>query len=389
MSIIIFLCIITANFPVDIHVPAMPVIAEQLGMSVSHTQWMVSLFLLGYGVFPLLFGSLSDAIGRKRVLLSAMVVLMLGALMACVTTIPWVLLLSRFIQGAGASACISIPRAIMRDLYHGEAMARIASLIGVAVELSLAFSPVVGGYLVKHFGWHSNFVFILLLAIAVFLVVAWFYRETNASLQPHLLQPSHLVPEVWRVISHKVFMGYVLCSAAAFSSGMAFFTVSPFLIQDNLGYGPEIYGQLSLIATGAIVCGSIVNAIMVRRIGVSVMVRFGLGMLFVAGILMIGCYASFGLSLWSYLAPVVVAFFALAFMFGNCMSGALYPFPNQAGIAGSLYSTVQVCTGFAISSIVSVAPHDNPYLLGVIFMLTSGLAAISFLSMRPDRMSGY
>ena len=384
MPVIVLLLIVTANFPVDIHVPAMPIIAKQLHMSVSMTQMTLSLFLLGYGAFPLLFGTLSDAFGRKKVCLSALLLLMAGCLMSVCTMTPWVLLLSRFIQGVGASACIAIPRAIMRDCYEGKAMAKMASLVAIGVELSLAFSPVIGGFLVHHFGWHSNFMFILLLSLLAFVVVAWLYRETNGHLQPELLRPRVLIKQVASVLSHQQFIRYVVCSATAFGAAMAFFAVSPFIIQDELHYSAYAYGWISLLLTGAIVLGSVVNAVLINRMGIDRMVRFGLLALLSSGVLLLFVSRFCPLTLFNFIAPASVGFFGLAFLFGNCMSGGLLHFPKSAGITGSLYSTIQTSSTFLVTSIIALLPHGGATLVAVLILLMAGGSLLNFLRTRPN-----
>lgn len=378
MPLIIFLLIITANFPIDIHTPAMPLMAREMHMSISLTQWTMSLFLLGYGICPIVFGVFSDAIGRKRVSLVALVILIAGCLLSVAAHTPALLLFSRFLQGIGASACIAIPRAIMRDCYHGVMMARMSSLIGIAVEFSLALSPVIGGMLVHHFGWRSVFIFILVLSLLSMAIMVFSYRETNKHLRPELLRFRALFSEVQEVLAHQQFIRYVFCSVTAFACAMAFFTVSPFVVQDGLHYTAREYGLITLFMTGALVVGAMANAIYIRRIGIDHMVMLGLLVMLLAGLILLIAHVVLPLSLLSYMIPAALAFFGMAFLFGNCSSGGLLHFPKSAGITGALYATIQTGGTFAVVSVVTLFPHQGDLVTALLLLLLPGLSLANF-----------
>ncbi|MDF1655614.1 MAG: multidrug effflux MFS transporter [Coxiellaceae bacterium] len=385
IPVIVFLLVITANFPVDIHVPAMPVIARQLGISVSHTQLTVSLFLLGYGMFPLLYGGLSDAFGRRNSVLLALAVLIAGSVVCAMATSASMLLVGRFIQGAGTAGCMSIPRAIMRDSYAPDQMARISSFMGIAIELSLALSPALGGFLVQHYGWHSNFVFIIVLAVFAALSVIFYFKESNIHAHKDAIKLRNMISNCKSVITNRTFIRYNICTIAAFSCGMAYFTISPFIIQDNLHYSAQGYGLINLYVTAAIVIGSLINALCVKKFGINRMATLGLALLLLSGVILLVIAVSVPLTLINFLLPCILAFFALAFLFGTCMSGAMQPFAKQAGMAGSVYSMLQTITAFIVTTIISIVPHDNGQTLGITFVVLSGLALWYFLSSRTGR----
>ncbi|MDF1796927.1 MAG: multidrug effflux MFS transporter [Coxiellaceae bacterium] len=382
IPIIVFLLIITANFPVDIQVPAMPVIARQLGISISQSQLTVSLFVLGYGLFPILYGGLSDAFGRRKIVLIALAVLVIGSVVCVLATTAAMLLFGRFIQGAGAAGCIAIPRAIMRDSYPRDEMARVSSYMGIAIELSLALSPVVGGFLVQHFGWHSNFIFIIVLSALVLVCVALYLHESNDHMNRAAIKFSHMFSSCKAIITNRVFIRYNICTMVAFGCGMAYFTVSPFIIQDSLHYSAQEYGLINLFVTGAIVLGSLINALCVKKYGIDKMATLGLCLLISSGVILLWTALSEPLSLLGFLLPSMLAFFALAFLFGTCMSGAMAPFAKQAGMAGSVYSTLQASCAFVMTTIISIVPHDNGQALAIMIVVSSVAAMWNFLLSR-------
>ena len=379
---IIFLLIITTNIPIDIHAPAMPIIVKQLGISVTHSQLTISIFLLGYAISPIFYGALSDAYGRRKVVMVALVILIIGSLLCSLATSAAALLIGRFIQGAGSAGTMCLSRSILRDNYHQRSMAQVSSLIGIGVEISLACSPVIGGFLVDSFGWHSNFIFVLLLAVLTLGVVFFLLKETNQHTNKNAIKIVNLYQNSKTILKDPTFIRYALGSAAAFSSAMAYFTISPFVIQDYLHYSAKMYGLFSLIVTGAIIAGSFLNAYLIKRISVPSMVTFGLIFLFLSGILFLILSLTLPVSLTMFIIPSSFAFFALAFLFGNCISGGLTPFPKQAGIASSLYSMFQITVGFVVTGLISLLPKNDGVLLACVFLITSGLALWGFVQKR-------
>ncbi len=377
MLVIVFLIIITANFPLDVHVPAMPIIARELQISVSDTQLTISLFLLGYALFPIAYGALSDAYGRRKMALLALVVLFIGSVICAAAGSASMLLFGRFIQGVGTAGCMAMPRSIMRDLYQGAAMARVASMVGVAVELTLALSPALGGFLVQHFGWHSNFIFVAVMAIVTIASTSIWLKETNQHQQRQALHPVVMWTHVKAILSNPSFLRYNVCVMAAFSSAMAYFIISPFIVQNQLHYSAQTYGLITLLVTGGIVLGSLVNALLVKRYGVDRLIKIALFILLLSGVMQLLLPLWVGLNIYTFVGPSVAAFFALAFLFGNCMSGALLPFPKQAGMASSVYSSTQIGVSVFVSTVISFLPHDNSVLLAIIYLLLS-LGALLF-----------
>lgn len=374
----LFLLIIIPNFAIDIHVPAMPVMVKQLAISISTVQLTMSVFLLSYCISPLFFGILSDTFGRKKIVLIALFILSLGGVVCAVATSAAVLLMGRFIQGIGAAGCICISRALMRDSYQGHAMARVASFLGIAIELSLAFSPALGGYLVHTYGWRSNFAFLMVFALLIFLYILFFQPETNQQHHRDFLKLKSMIENAKFVLKSKVFFRYLICNTAAFSSGIAFFTISPFIIQIDLHYSAKFNGNITLLVTGAVVIGAIVNACCIKKMGCISMIKIGLIMLFLSGIVLLLFSLLLPLKLFYFIVPSSLAFFALAFLFGNCMSGALGPFSKQAGIASAVYSFIQVFSAVMVTSIISILHYNSGEFLSVIFLVMSSLAMFSF-----------
>jgi Bcr/CflA subfamily drug resistance transporter len=388
MAIILtmFMLVISANIPIDIHVPAMPIIVHQLSVSVSEVQLTMGVYFLSYGTFPLIYGALSDAFGRKKLVCTALVIVALGSLTCTLAENGAVLLIGRFIQGIGSAGCTCMSRSIMRDSYTGSNMARVASLMGVAIEMTLAFSPVIGGYLVTTFGWHSNFVFVIILPLLVLIFVYFIFSETSLHHHKDAIKLKTLITNGKDVFKNRIFQRYVWGSAAAFSSAAGYFTISPFVIQNDLHYSAQAYGLFTLCVTGAVVIGSFINALLVKRMGYDAMIALGLALLFISGAVLLLVSEFMSISLASFIGISALAFGGLAFLFGNCMSGGLRPFDKNAGVASSIYTVVQILSGFVVTSLIGIFSGDSSEFMAAVFIAMSAFAGWKFLANRPREL---
>ncbi len=380
--LVIFFLIILPNFAIDIHVPAMPIIVKQLHISVSNVQLTIGIFLLAYGTFPLLFGTLSDRYGRRSIALYAVLTLIIGSVICAAATSSGLLLFGRFIQGVGAGGCMPLARAVMRDSYVAEGMARVASLMGIAIELTLASSPVIGGYLVTYFGWHSNFLFVVALGMLIFFFIIYLFKETSQHHHNSLLTFNNFINNSKAILKNKIFMRYVWCNATAFCCAMSYFTISPFVIQTKLHYSAKAYGLITLCVTGAVVLGSLINAYFVKKVGSIKMIYFGLSLIVITGASLLIISLIISINLVAFVGLSTLVFFGLAFLFGNCMAGALTPFSQSAGSAGSFYSFLVITSSFFIALLISLLNDYNSLLLSLIYFITSSLSLWNFYRLR-------
>ena len=159
-------------FAVDNLLPAFPAIGSDFAVAdPNDLQLLVSVYMLGFGLMQLVYGAVSDTIGRRPALLAGLAVFAVGCVLAIVATDMNTLLLARFIQGMGGAAGRVLAIAIVRDRYDGREMARVMSLsIGIFIIVPV-FAPAIGGVLLLFGNWHMIFIAMLLLAIVV---AAWF-----------------------------------------------------------------------------------------------------------------------------------------------------------------------------------------------------------------------
>ncbi|MFQ3234362.1 MAG: DHA1 family bicyclomycin/chloramphenicol resistance-like MFS transporter, partial [Sulfitobacter litoralis] len=144
---------VTGPFAIDMYLPALPAIEEALDVSVSAAQITLVAYFLAYGVSQLVYGPLSDQIGRKKTLAIGMSIFCVGAVICAVAPDIETLVLGRLVQGIGGATVMVIPRAIVRDMYTGAQATRLMSSIMLVISVSPMLAPLAGSAVVSFGSW--------------------------------------------------------------------------------------------------------------------------------------------------------------------------------------------------------------------------------------------
>lgn len=371
IATIFFLVTITAYLPLDIYVPALPIIAEDFSVSVSMAQWSITAFLFALAFGPLPCGIYSDKIGRKKVIVFSLVVLSVGSFMCAHANSIFLLCAARFVQGLGTSACISVTRSMLRDSLGEIDLARALAVIAIAIELGLAFSPLIGGIITDAFDWRSTFYFVLLLSLLMVAVIHFLFTESNENLNKDAFRLSVLKKNKMRLFTHRGFLSYSACGSLAFGAFIVYFSISPFVLEQRYGLSASMYGTFSTLVILPLVVGPIINVVLIKRYGLTNMLIAGALLSSTFSLLLLLGEILFTLPLATFLVLIAGVVMGLSFFFSNSIAGAMHHFKDIAGLSGSLYTTLQFLGAFAISSFVSASPFDGSVALAACFSATS------------------
>ncbi len=167
LLLMLILMLAVGQMAQTIYVPAMAEMADALNVHDGTLQRVMAAYLMTYGGSQLIYGPLSDSIGRRPVILAGMTIFMIGAVTAMLAPSLNVLVLGSAIQGLGTGVAGVMARTMPRDLYAGVALRQANSLLNMGLLVSPLLAPVIGALLTKLFGWHACFAFLLLLCVAV------------------------------------------------------------------------------------------------------------------------------------------------------------------------------------------------------------------------------
>ncbi len=366
-------------FGSDAMLPAFPQIGADLGLSdINRAQLVITIFILGTGLGQLFTGPMSDALGRKPVILGGLLVYIVGSVMAIYAQSLEYLLVARFVQGIGVSAPRTVTIAMVRDLYAGRRMARVMSLAMTLFVLVPAVAPLIGQSIAESFGWRSIFTAFILFAILGFLWLGLRQPETLPKEKRRPLKLKIFVSAVIEVFSSKVVITYTLVLAFGYGALFGYLSSAQQIFVDTFGAGtnfPLYFAVIALISGGA----GILNASLVVRFGMRPIAIFAFGSIFV---ITSGIALSIGLTDLSTetLFPIflfwsVLSFFVPGLTFGNLTALTMEPMGHIAGVASAIVGAVSTFLGVLIAIPIGLAFDGTalPLMIGAAIC-----AAVSF-----------
>jgi len=272
-------------FALDTFFPSFPAIAEEFSLSALQLQQTLTAYLLPYGLTMLLHGPLSDAYGRRRVILVGVSLFALASF-ACAfaPSFGW-LLAFRAMQGATAGAGMVVSRAIVRDLYSGHEAQRLMSLMTMLFGFAPAVAPVIGGWVHVAFGWRAVFIFLVLLGATVAFVAWWRLPETHPPERRFAFQFRSLIRISWRIVSHREFLLLALATALHFASVIAYIGAAPAIVLDQWQLTETQFAMLFVPVIGGFVAGAFTSGRMAGRISAHAQTRVGFMVSVIGGLI--------------------------------------------------------------------------------------------------------
>lgn len=343
--------ILAFAFALDIYVPSIPDICIYFATSPATVQLTVSLFILMTGLGQLIVGPMSDAYGRRKIIIFATLIYFIGSVVSTISPNMTVLILARVAQGFGACGMMVTCFAIVRDLFSGNECARIYSFLNSTIAISPLLAPSIGGYLALYFGWRATFAF--LTVVAFLMAILAFFKVKESLPREHRVKLSKdFLVNYKHIIKSKTFCIYTLCASAGFSAFLTFFSMSPYIIINLLKIPKQHFG-IYFAAIGLIFfLGSLASGHFAKKIGTYKTALLGTILMTLSGVVMLLWHMTFGLSVYGFMGPMMIMGVGGAFLMGAGAGGAIEPFPDMAGAASALFGSCQFAFGFIISSIV-------------------------------------
>ena len=330
----------------DLYLPALPALTASFAAQPAQAQTTLTALLLAFGASQLVWGPLSDRIGRRRVLLIGLTGYTLAAIGSALAGSIETLIVWRILQGAAMGAGTVCARSIVRDLYSPVEGARMMSkgLSGLGVAACLG--PAIGGLLSQWLGWQSTLIALVLVG-ALTLGVVWRYFEESLP-QPHpdALAPAQLLATARQITGSGRFWAHALLSTCSLAGLYAFLITSSFILLQLHGMAKTSYGVVLLSVSLFYIIGTILCRWLLLHLGLRRTVAVGGAFSLAGGSLLIGLAWSGISSPWALIMP------AWVFMLGHGIhqpcgqSGAIAPFPRIAGAASALTGFVMMGVAF-------------------------------------------
>ncbi|GGA11356.1 multidrug effflux MFS transporter [Neptunicoccus cionae] len=374
-------------FGTDAMLPAFGEMAADLNTSnANRVQLVVAAFVLGTGCGQLISGPLSDAIGRKPVLLGGIGVFIITSFWAWGSQSLEMLLLARFIQGLGISAPRTVGMAMVRDLYTGRQMARVVSLAMMMFVLVPAVAPLIGQGIMLAFGWRAIFMSFVVLGCAVGL---WLWIRQEETHTPERRRPMRVATMISAAkemaASRRVVISLlVLCMSYAIVFSYISSAQQLFVVWLDAGARFPVYFAIIALVSGT---ASALNAALVVRLGMWLLSTIGLALLAV-GSISVGTLIASGLISGDVLLYVVIGwsmmlFFLSGLVFSNVNALAMEPMGHIAGTASAIIGSVSTLASILIA--VPIGQMFNGTGLPLMFGVGTCAAIGFFLNLQNPR----
>lgn len=362
---------------IDALLPALDIIAFDLGILLqADNQLLVTMIFIGLGLGPLLFGPLSDSIGRKPSVYIGFFVFLMASVVCIKATSLELMILGRILQGIGLSAPRTICIAIIRDLYHGDYMARIMSFVTILFILIPIVAPAMGKFILDNGNWKG--IFYVQGAIGI-LVTIWFWirqKETLAQTKRIPFKFNRIIRGAKQTLSHTRSIGFTLISGLIVGSFLVYLSASQHIFQQQYGLKEEFPYIFAGIAI-AIGVAILLNGSFVVKYGMEKLVTLSLVGYFLVSILYIIIFFNTPTPHIVYLLIFfALQFFFIGFLFGNIRALAMEPVGHIAGIAAAITGFISTMMAVPISTLIGrfVAVSTLPLFIG--FACCSGISLL-------------
>jgi MFS transporter, DHA1 family, multidrug resistance protein len=353
---------------IDMYLPGFSSIEREFGQQgVENT---MAAYMVGLVFGQLLYGPISDRVGRKPPLYIGFALYAVGALGCALAGSMQMLIVTRLIQALGGCAGLVIGRAIVRDRCEPHEAARVFSTLMMIVALGPVFAPAAGGLVVSVFGWRATFVFQVLLGIVLLIAVHFVLKETRAPQDGATLQLGSVARTYVRLLGDRAFVGYALLGGFGLGAMFGYVTGAPTVVTDVYGLSTREFGLLIGLNGFAFMTASRLNVVSLRTLGPQEVVARYIAIPTAFALLLLLLASFVALPLWALVALQLSFFVSVGRVSPNVVALALAQHGRDAGAASALMGAVQ--SVLTTASGVAVAIFNDGTVRNLAAIMTAG-----------------
>ncbi|PSV40182.1 purine nucleoside transporter PunC [Photobacterium sp. GB-210] len=374
-----FACLSMLGFlATDMYLPAFETIRADFATTQSLIGLSLSIFLLGMALGQLVYGPLSDRIGRIKVLLGGIALFSLGSLASAFASNIEMFLLARFAQALGACSATVIWQAVVVDRYEGKTSERVFATIMPLVALSPALAPLLGALLEHHVGWRS--IFIALVGFGAVLAMLTLKEKESAALDKEQESVTvQLRKDYSQILRSKKFWGNMVIFAACSAAFFAYLTGSPF-VMSAMGYSGADIGLSYAPQTVAFIVGGYGCRTLLNRYSGKQLLPWILALFFASvAVMFVISTTTTVTTIWPILIPFCFLAVANGAIYPIVISSALSDFKNCSATAAGLLNFMQTMVCFAASGLVSAFAAHGLLTVTTGMFITGFIAIVGFV----------
>jgi DHA1 family bicyclomycin/chloramphenicol resistance-like MFS transporter len=366
-------------FGIDSMLPALGVMADELGAAGNDRQYVISSYFLGAGLGAFFPGAFADKFGRRPVLFVGLASYIVLALACAAVTDFWWLIGLRFVQGVACAGLSVVPAAIVRDHVGGDRMARLMSLIMMVFLIVPIIAPAIGQLILMVADWRAIFVGMAVMGLAVGLWVWLRLPETLTEANEQDIRPITILLNMKEALAKRESVGYVIGSALVFGSLFGFLNSSQQLIAESFGAG-DFFAIIFGASIIGMVLANFLNSRIVekygaRRVGHAALIGF-----LIVSLVQLWSASGGDQTLWEFVPLLSLSMAMLGFVGANFSSVAMQPFQHIAGAASSIQTSIRMTTGAVMGALIGQAYDGTagPLAAAMVACSCLGLACILF-----------
>ncbi len=355
---------------IDMYLPALPKIADDLSVSSSVAQLTLTGTLAGLALGQLIVGPLSDSLGRRRPLMAGIVLHMLASLVCLFAPNIAVLGVARGLQGMGAAAAMVVAIAVVGDLYADSVAATVMSRLMLVLGVAPVVAPSLGAAVLLKASWHWVFAALVVLAGGLLLLAALALPETLPASHRRPLKVRSIAATYVEVIRDVRFVILVLVAALAMSGLFAYIAGASFVLQGHYGLDQQAFALVFGAGAVALIGATQFNVVLLRRFAPQSIVVWALVAASLAGVVFVGLsYEHIG-GLPGFVLPIWAILAAMGLVIPNAPAVALSRHPDAAGTAAALLGAAQFGFGAAVAPLVGVLGNNE---IALALVMTAGM----------------
>jgi DHA1 family bicyclomycin/chloramphenicol resistance-like MFS transporter len=380
---LLVLITISGTMAMHMFVPALPDAARSLGTSAGQMQMAISVYIIGLAAGQLCYGPLSDALGRRPLLMVGLTLYTVGGVAAALAPGLGTLLAARLVQALGGCAGLALGRAIVRDTTRAESAIRELALLNLMIMVGPGLAPVVGGAVSSAAGWRAIFV---LLAIAGAVTLAFTWRLLPETTQPSgRLGARALLADYRELLTSARFVGFALGGGAATTSVYAFLSAAPFIFVNELHqpvHRVGIYAGLMVLGMAA---GNALTSFLAHRVPGARLVRIGNSLSLASGLVLLAIVLTGHLTVFNTIGVMLFFTCGCGMTSPAALAKAMSVNPRLTGSAAGLYGCTQMAIGAACTALAAIGSDPARSALTVM-VVASVLAQVAFtVALRSER----
>jgi MFS transporter, DHA1 family, multidrug resistance protein len=366
-------------FSIDMYLPGFPQIAQDLRTDIAHVTLSLTSYFIGISLGQLIYGPLLDRFGRKKPLLFGLMLYTLASLGCSFVTSVQGLIVFRLLMALGGCAGMVAVRAIVRDVFPVNEIAKTLSSLMLVMGAAPIIAPTVGGLVVTTLGWRS--IFLVLVSWGLWLLFLVFRvlpesKEADASVS---LNPGPVLLEYLKLFRHPGFMAYSLCGGLTAAGMFAYISGSPFVFMNLFGLSERQYGWVFGLNAMGLIASSQLTRLLLRWQSSAQIVRIVATLQCLTGLMLVlGTVTGFIFKAGT-LALVFSYLFLQGFLYPTTSALALEPFAKNAGAASGLIGFLQMVTATLASALVSVLHNGTALPMTGVMAGCTGLGFCSLL----------